>query len=338
MMIEPLCDEIKYVALKDIQLDPKNPRLIHVPEKLSQADIYRYFLDEEDIRLLRKEILTDGRIHEPFLVQQTENGKYISREGNRRLVAVNELSKDLKIGKIKNFEKDHFDIVPVQIWRGSEHDLIKRLGQMHVSGKKEWKAHHKAKIIYDLFEEFNDPIPTIADTFGMTVGSVNQSYNAYKMTTLYGKRFPNDKRYVNKYSYFAELYKRRELKQWIEDPTRLDFFIDLVGKNKLKGAWVGVKALKKIVMAPTTIRAKAFTVLEAEDGDIDKAMSVLEENHVGGIWEPIKELAKKMHEISFDDFSSAKNDSTIPVMLDDIVDAAKKLKQYFDQKGDYHER
>src|SRR3970040_1896077 len=67
-------------------------------------------------------------------------------------------------------------------------------------------------------------------------------------TKKYEKRYPDDKNYVPKFSYFAELYQSKVLKSWLEeDPTRLDYFIDLVGQNKLLLTYRGVRNLAKIV-------------------------------------------------------------------------------------------
>ena len=335
MITEALCEEAKSVALKDIKLDPENIRLRHITEKLSEAEIEKYLLDEEDVRLTMKEIIIDKQIHEPLLVSEIENGKYIVKEGNRRLVALRAITKGIITGKIKGFEKDHFDIVSIQVLHGSPHDILKRIGQMHVSGKKEWKAHHKASVIFELRETYNDTIETIADTLGMQPTKVKQAYQAFEATTRYGKRFPNDKRYVNKYSYFAELYQSRDLKNWIDqDPTNMDTFIGWVGNNKLINSYGGVRALKKIIKAPVVSRGRALAVLDAPDGNIDKAIQTLEDNSPGSIWSDVRKLAKKLHQVTFDDFTSTSQDPTISQMLDEIIDSAMRMKQQIEQNRD----
>src|SRR6185437_2747629 len=194
MMQEPrLYDDAKEVALKDLKLDPNNVRFRHIPRPLSEKEMEDWLYEEEDVRILIKQIIRDRRVQQPIYVREDKNGDYIVKEGNRRTVALRRISRDILTGKIKGFEKGHFDIVPVMVLRGSDHEIDILLGQIHVSGPKEWKAVNKASVIFDLMTKYGDPVESVAEELGMTRSSVDKYYKAFQATELYGKRHPEDK-------------------------------------------------------------------------------------------------------------------------------------------------
>lgn len=320
----------KIVALKDLRLDPKNVRFRHMTSLLTEKQMEDWLYEEEDVKLLIKQILRDGRIQQPIYVVNDEQGKHIVKEGNRRTVALRKISRDLLQGKIKDFEKDHFDFVPVYIMAGTEHQIQVFLGQIHVSGPKAWDAVNKASVIYDLIEKEGDTIESVAEELGMTKGKVSNYYKAFQATERYGKRFPHDKNYVPKFSYFMELYQSQVLKTWLqEDPENLDYFIDLVEKNKLKVTYKGVRQLAKIIASTNLVRSQALAILNKEDGDIEKAFSEINENKDAekGIWSNVEKLHKSLLEAKYDDFSLAIQDETKLDLLEHLIDYATDMRK-----------
>lgn len=327
---ERLCEDEKFVALKDLRLDTTNVRFRHITKPMKEKEMEEWLYAEEDVRVLIKQLLRDRRVHQPIYVQEDGEGHYIVKEGNRRTVALKKISRDILQGKIKGFEKGHFDVVPVMILNGTEHEINVFLGQMHVSGPKEWKAVNKASAIYTLMEQYGDTLESVAEELGMTKGKVQNYYKAFQATERYGKRFPSDKNYVPKFSYFAELYQSRVLKNWLEeDPGRLDYFIELVGQNKLLVTYKGVRNLAKIVAVPNPIKTKAFAALDAEDGNVEKAMAVLNENPslTKGVWSTIDKVLKSLKQASYQEFVLAIHDSTKQQMLNEVIAAASNMKE-----------
>jgi len=285
---------------------------------------------EEDVRLLIKQLLRDGCVQQPIYVKEDDEGHYIVKEGNRRTVALRRISRDILQGKVKGFEKGHFDVVPVMILKGSDHKINVFLGQIHTSGPKEWKALNKASVIYTLMEQYGDSLESVAEELGMTKGKVQNYYKAFQATEKYAKRYPQDKNPVPKFSYFAELYQSKILKKWMEeDPSRLDYFIDLVGQNKLLVTYRGVRNLTKIVAAPNPTKTKAMSALDAEDGTIEKAMAVLNETQFSskGIWATIDKVLKSLKQASYQEFILAINDNVKQQLLNDVIDAATTMKE-----------
>jgi len=327
---ERLYEDEKLVALKDLRLDPQNVRFRQITTPMKEKDMEEWLFAEEDVRLLIKQLLRDRCVQQPIYVKEDGEGHYVVKEGNRRTVALRKISRDLLQGKIKGFEKGHFDVVPVMILKGSDHNINVFLGQIHTSGPKEWKALNKASVIYTLMEEYGDSLESVAEELGMTKGKVQNHYKAFQATEKYAKRCHEDKNPVPKFSYFAELYQSKVLKKWIEeDPSRLDYFIDLVGQNKLLVTYRGVRNLAKIVAAPIPTKTKAMSALDAENGTVEKAMTVLNETQISskGVWATLDKVLKSLKQASYREFILAINDSGKQQLLDDVIHTTTTMKE-----------
>ena len=114
-----------------------------------------------------------------------------------------------------------------------------------------------------------------------------------------------------------------------DDPSRLDYFIDLVGQNKLLVTYKGVRNLAKIVASPNPTKTKAMDVLDAEDGNIEKAMEILNENQSSskGVWATMNKVLKSLRKASYQEFVLAINDNTKQQLLNDIIEEASNMKE-----------
>lgn len=330
MVCEPkLYDDAKEVALKDLKLDPDNVRFRHIPKPMTEKEMEDWLYEEEDVRVLIKQIIRDRRVQQPIYVREDKDGHYIVKEGNRRTVALRRISRDILTGKIKDFEKGHFDIVSVMVLHGSDHDIDIFLGQAHISGPKSWKAVNKGSAVFNLMTKYGDSLETVAEELGMTKKQVENYYKAFQATELYGKRHPEDKNYVPKFSYFVELYQSKILTTWVEqDPSRLDYFIELVAKNKLLVTYKGVRSLAKIIAAPMSLQSKALSVLDREDGDIEKAFSVVIEygDASKGLWRNAKKLLSSLKKATYEEFVSAVDDPTKQEVVTEIIAVASSIQ------------
>jgi len=323
-----LYKEEKQVALKELKLDPKNVRFRHNTSLLTEKQMEDYLYDEEDVKLLIRQIIHDKKVQQPIYVIEDTDG-YIVKEGNRRTVALRRIDYDIKAGKIKDFEKNHFEVVPVFVLHGTKHEIDVFVAQDHVSGKNEWAALNKASVVYDFIDNHGESIEEVAVELGMTKGKIANLYEAFKSTEKYGKRFPDDKSYVTKFSYFMELYSSRVLKNWLsEDPTTLDYFIELVRKNKLEATYKGPRKLAKIIATPNPLRAKALAELDAENGDIEQAFSVITDyqKNSSGIWTDIKKLRGIFEKTRYDEFILAVDDPEKFQLLEEIIEKTIKMK------------
>ena len=168
---EVLFEDATMVALKDLRLDPNNVRFRHIARQMSEAEMEEWLFNEEDVRVLLKQIVRDRRVQQPIYVTEDSHGKYVVKEGNRRTVALRRIQRDLIKGKIEGLEKDHFDLVPIHILKGTEHEINIFLGQIHVSGAKAWNAVNKGSLIYCLMEEYGDTLESVAEELGQGIQS-----------------------------------------------------------------------------------------------------------------------------------------------------------------------
>jgi len=287
---------------------------------MTENEMEEWLYNEEDVRVLMKQIIRDRRVQQPIYVIEDGDGKYVVKEGNRRTTALRRIQRELIKGSIPDFEKDHFDLVPTNILKGDEHEINIFLAQIHVSGAKEWDAVNKGALIYDLMEKSGDTLQSVAEELGMTKGRVDNYYRAFKATEMYGKRYPQDQNYVPKFSYFVELFQSKVLKTWIaEDPSKMDYFMELVCQNKLLVTYKGVRNLAKIISSPIILQSKALAILNRDDGDMDKAMKVIQEKTYSpkSLWGIMTKLAKC--ETSYDEFDEAVQDKEKLQMLDNTM-------------------
>jgi len=330
MMQERLYQDERQVCLKDLKLDPNNVRFRHMTFQ-NEKQMEDYLYDEEDVKLLIRQIISDKKLQQPIFVIEDSDGKYIVKEGNRRTVALRKIDYDIKAGKNKGFERNHFEVIPVFVLRGTKHEIDVFVAQDHVSGKNAWAALNKASVIYDFRDNYGESIEEIAIELGMTKGKVQQHYNAFKATENYGKRFPDDKNYVTKFSYFMELYQSSVLKKWLAvDPSNLDYYTELVRNQKLDASSKGPRLFGKIIASSNPIKANALAKLDDENGNIHKAFSIITENQArsSGTWAIISSVKDGIDNIRYDEVNLAIEESEKFDMLEELI---KKLTSIHEQ-------
>jgi hypothetical protein len=329
--VSKLFDGPQDIGLKDLVLDPNNVRFKHLPSQMTDKQIEEWLLDEQDVRQLIKQILRVGYLEQPIFVVE-ESGKYIVKEGNRRTVALREISRQIITGKIKKFDRGHFDIVPVMVLSGTEKEIDLFLGTIHVSGPKEWAAANKAGHIYDLIESHSETFESVAEYLAMTKREVMNYYFASQATQTYGKRFPEDKNYLHKFSFFAELYGSRVLRTWIdEDPSNLDKFIELVANKKFSVTYRDVRKFAKIIAIQEPKCSQALAILDQEDGNVEKAYDFITESSSGNssTWKRIEGIYKSLKEMTYEEYSEAAKDPQKKFLLDDLAKLTSKMNQDF---------
>lgn len=140
------------------------------------------------------------------------------------------------------------------------------------------------------------------------------------------KKYGTNGSHIRKYSYFAELVKNKYLKQWLkDDPANLDYFIDLVGDNKLN-YHKNVRKLAKIVKSANPMRAQAFDILNQKNGDIEKAIKVLDTNN-GGNWREIFNALSMLRKFPYEALKEAVNDIGKKQSLVQLIVSATGLQK-----------
>ena len=76
-------------------------------------------------------------------------------------------------------------------------------------------------------------------------------------------------------------------------------------------------------------KTKAMTALDAEDGNVEKAMTILNETQSSskGVWATINKVLKSLKQASYQEFVLAIHDNNKQQLLNDVIDAASSMKE-----------
>lgn len=179
----------RMVYVKDLVLDPLNPRFI-IPPKATQSDIISYLLEYENVQDLAKDINNFGGFMagERIIVCE-ENGKLVVLEGNRRICACKLLldrtlvpAKYNKFPIIEDSTKDNITRINVDVMSNRE-TAQSTLYNRHLGGVKPWSTISKQKFYVNAFEQ-GKSITEIAKITTSTEGAVKKGIREYNLMLL----------------------------------------------------------------------------------------------------------------------------------------------------------
>jgi len=259
--------DIRRIPLGELKLDPQNVRFKHLEKILSDEEIEESIWSEQDTRDLMKSIRTAGGLYERPVI----SSDFIVKEGNRRIVCLRKLSKLSHEGKIPEKPLNIFDNVECEILPADaapiEIDIY--LALVHVKAKKPWRRLNQANKINDLYDDLGQSYDAICDRLGMGKRTIQVLNWAYSATLQYLQKY-GDKADVRDFVYFDQLYKRRELREWIEaDSKNLQKFGEWVASGKIEDPSRELKWLPSVLK-----NEEALEALE-KDG-LSKAKQVLQ--------------------------------------------------------------
>ena len=255
----------KEVLVDNISLDPNNVRFIHIPRRLSDREIENILWKEKDTTELYKQILSARELYEHPVIDS--NSTVI--EGNRRVVCLRRLKKEANLGKLPGISKTHFDKIKCKVLskETSPQEIDLFLAAIHVKGKKPWNIFNRTKHIFNLHELRGLSYDDISKRLGMGKATVIRAVEVYKATQKYGEKYNSDDEWFRKFTYFEELFKRKDLKDFRKDSKNLDKFENWVFHKKIDDVRE-VRNLIKILQDP---EAKN----EFEKKDFNAAMNIL---------------------------------------------------------------
>jgi len=253
------------VKLEDIKLDSYNVRFLHLPQKLSDKEIEEILWDEKDTTELYRQILSAGGVYEEPVL----NSELIVIEGNRRIVCLRKLKQEANKGGLPGISKNHFDKVKCKILpKNTPPQIIDIfLATIHVKGKKPWNAFNKAKHIFNLYDSGGFSYDDLSKKLGMGKSTVIRAVEVYGATQKYGDKYKADKEWFRKFTYFDELYKRKDLKEFRKEDKNLERFENWVFHKKLDDVRE-VRQLAKILQDEDAFK-------EFEKNDFDAAMNLI---------------------------------------------------------------
>jgi ParB/Sulfiredoxin domain len=301
------------LTLDDLLLDPNNPRFSELGEELNPVAEGR-FADEKvqantlekmkdslfDVAELRDTIKTIGFLPMDRIVVrkwkgQTSSGKprYVVIEGNRRVTALKWLVNLHDIGKetfsdsqLKNFTQLECLLLNDELAPASASLILP--GLRHVSGIKEWGAYQKAKAVHAL-RKSGMSSQEAAQSLGLSTKSANSAYRCF----LALEQMKSDEEFgeyaePRMYSYFEEVFKRPNVKNWLDwsdekeqfcAPERVnEFYSWMVPQGDDKESKLpeskSVRALSQILSDEN-----ALNVLRLPEGTLSRALARFEVDH-----------------------------------------------------------
>ncbi len=228
------------LTIDQLLLDPNNPRFAElsddfepiVERRFAEATVQDKALERMkaknfDVLELRDTIKTLGFLPmDKIVVRKWADSsdaivKYVIVEGNRRvaalkwLLALNAEGKENLIREqIDNFEK--LEVLLLDDTSSSQFAKWVLPGLRHVSGIKSWGPYQRARTVFALREAGNDA-QTAAQSLGLSTRAANQLWRSY----LALEQMKRDEEYGEKantrlYSHFEEVFRKTELKDWLE--------------------------------------------------------------------------------------------------------------------------
>ena len=241
------------MPLDAIKLDPNNPRVANTVAVSSfgtgavlQKRLRDLLWEDPDVRDLYRSILENKGLIERVIVRADGT----IAEGNCRWVVYSKLR--------ENFPREPaWKTIPARMLPRdiTERQVAILLGELHVGGKNQWSPFEKAGHIHALFTQHGLVQDEIARLLKTSKTSVNHNIRAFDaMKNKYLRAYPGPGA-IRKFSYFLELYKKPELRDWISNaPEALDQFVSWVGTGKLARG-EDVRELRDIVSNPRALAA-----------------------------------------------------------------------------------
>ncbi|KXB08204.1 hypothetical protein AKJ58_00620 [candidate division MSBL1 archaeon SCGC-AAA385D11] len=329
--------ELMEVPLPLIRLDPNNVRFCHISSELKDVQMEQLIWKFPATKRLYRQIKwSQGLQEKPIL--KGEGDHFIVKEGNMRIVCLRKLKQEIEFGDL---DSDGFEIDPVrcivlpkQVSEGEEALLLSRV---HVKGKAQWGAFQKAAHIFDLTEKHGFGYADISEGIGVSQVKAKRMKRAFENMLKY-ERDHDDERWMEKYSYFYELEKKRYSKDkknplpkgWVE--KNLGEFMEWIHTNQIeKGE--EVRELPKIVG-----NEDAYQCLR-DGGTVQEALQVLAQydptagNKIFSRLARLREVINSFRKSEEDKIDAANNPARFNFLkelhkdIDNLISEVEKVKK-----------
>jgi hypothetical protein len=183
--------DLAMVDIRQLVLDPSNPRLKHRDETADQVEIAREIAQHYDAISLARLIANNGYYkNSALLVYRNEKGQYIVAEGNRRLTAVLGLTNSefrdsypqraewLKLSESKWAR--HATQLPVYIFDGPT-TLRPIIAAEHLNRKLSWEPYQKAREIVNLIDVEGYSFDDLSKLSGIAKSDLKRMYRDFKV-------------------------------------------------------------------------------------------------------------------------------------------------------------
>ena len=175
---------LESVAIEQLHLDAKNPRIQELGDDLSEEKILEVLWREYSVDEVAISIAQNGFFpHEPLFVVE-ENDKLVVVEGNRRLAAARllregDLRERLLVMNLPTISEQAIaKLGSLPVIRCQRDTIWQYVGFKHVNGPQAWDSFAKAKYIAWVKNNLRIDLGDIARTIGDTHSTVARLYRA----------------------------------------------------------------------------------------------------------------------------------------------------------------
>ena len=279
-----MSQQFKQIPVSDLKLDVFNPRLPKSKQGKDEKTVIEYMLLEAaTLELMLAIAENDFFAGELLLVvkDETDDGKYIAIEGNRRLTAVKLLHdptltsvKKIAVKEIIDNAKFKPATLPCLVFE-DKNNILKYLGFRHITGIKSWRLLEKGRYLFELRNSddfknlsFLDASREIAKIIGSNSGYVKRllvSFELYKVVedeAFYQIDGLNDTRFF--LNYFTDGLNKDNIRNFIKVSLNTEnplenlnnehlkklthwWFEKSEGQSRVSGDSEGLKLLDKVI-------------------------------------------------------------------------------------------
>ena len=272
------------VPIAQLRLNPNNPRIARRLPSSDETEIEDWLWQEEGTKRLYNEVRYSGGLSEKPIVDST----LTVIEGNRRIVCLRKLDSQAKNDELQDYSADAFEMTQCLMLppETDPKDVDLLVARVHVSGKKEWAPLSQAEQIFDMVNKHNMPRSEVASALSLSSQRIEVMFEAFRATLEYGDHYhDHEGKWMHKFSYFYELFRRPTLRTWAKDGKNFAQFMELISGEKPKlsigshvrdlGAIITDKKAYGLLLSDGFERA--FEVLKAKQSKIDRYTKTLEE-------------------------------------------------------------
>lgn len=272
------------VPIRQLRLSPTNPRIRHKSPSSEESEIEEWLWREEGTRTLYNEIKYSGGLSEKPII----DSNLFVIEGNRRIVCLRRLDDQAKNGELPGYSEDMFEKVQSLMLPPEVHpkDVDLLVARVHVSGKSEWSPLNQAEQIFDMMSKHRMKASEVASALSISPQRISVMFEAFRATLEYSNLFPDEEgKWIHKFSYFYELFRRRQLRDWARERKNLAQFMELISGEKPK-LWLGsqVRELGTIITDKEAFGlllsggfGRAFEAVKAKRYESDRYTKTLED-------------------------------------------------------------
>lgn len=200
---------VENIAIEDLRLDLENPRFGESADNFtSQNEVVDWIVEQFGIDDVISSLAINGYFNaEPLIVEPATGGKFVVKEGNRRLAACLILAKDNRAKKHwKKAESFHrrghaADWSPkkqlpvIKFAAGDGHALLSYLGVRHIVSSQPWDSYAKATWISHVIASGTLNLDQIAEVTGdknKTIARLLEGYHFVRQLVAAGHFDPKN--------------------------------------------------------------------------------------------------------------------------------------------------